>query len=1491
MNEQSPLPVTPPSLPKGGGAIQSIGKGWNPVGAHGTASYEIALPISPGRGFAPPLSLDYASSLGNGAFGIGWGLSLPSVARRTNKGVPAYTEDDEIVGPAGVIWLPERNSQDVIVSTRIDHYNDLELGTAYTVTRHFPRTESRFDRIEHWSSQGDKAGFWLVHDADGSLHLFGKDPASRRADPQNTSRVGEWLLEESLNAHGEHILYRYKSDTTAQRYLSQVSYGNFKADAHLYSWTADRLAPVQWHFELVFDYGERTTAYTEKPLYEGQQWQARGDGFSSFAYGFEVRTERLCRQVLMFHRFPDELGVAPVLVRRLLLDYRQTPLGYQHLSSAHEQAFGEGETAKSRPPVEFSYSEFRLAPEPLAWRRFQDMPGLDDGQTFQLVDLYGEGLPGVLHRNDNGWHYREPVRASTKGNEVTYAPWRTLPNVPVSDTAVPVQQTLSDLTGDGRLDWLVARPQVSGFFSLGADRSWSDFATFNAFAPEFFSPQGQLADLMGDGLGDLALIGPRSVRLYANQREYGFSPPFEVPREEHEDALPVFTGSPGELVAFSDVLGSGQQHLVRIRHDEVKCWPNLGRGRFGKGKRLDFPGLAYESFDASRVRLADLDGSGAVDLIYLQADQALIFMNRCGQGFGPAVALPWPQDLRYDPLCQVSIADLQGLGCSSLILSSPYMRSQHWRYDFVSAKPYLLTGTNNNMGADHRIRYRSSVQEWLDEKLERTAADKPLTCRLPLALHLVCSQTQLDETTGNRLTQGFSYRQGYYDGIEREFRGFGLLLHTDTEASPGETAPQGFTATCLKKTWFHTGRKVDLPRNGYSRVDKEALPLGKTLLCQYPPESQDDRIIAPADATMNLEMARALSGRVLRSEVFGIDRHLKNARLYSVQENRYGLRLLQAPNRVRRHASLLPLLLETITYQYEGITDDPQCRHSLNLQHDLYGALTHSVDIHYARRKTASDTPPFSDADQQQWWRDAHDPAQQLYCLNETRTEFIHLQAPQQWRLGLPYRQRTQALQRPKAPENRGLAPQDLSFETFRERVKQSDWNTQGVLTGLSVQRYKDASNATTLPDGVADLQALADHLESAELDETALDAFQLLPQDSRPNEEELEHMGYHRMTAFLPATTPPRKLWSVKSGFATYAPLEGFYRTRTVQPSKSQGVSEVSYDKYACFVTAFKLPDGCSTQAIHDYRSLQPLRIIDPNGNVQEGLFDAFGQGLATSFYGDEHNKRVGFKPLAQFKQPSFSNPAHAISQERNALQDAATASYYAPFSWMGCVSKAALADTDWLARCVARGDLLPSGHVCASARTRLLVAQALSVDDLKLKNELETSTREPVHVATLVADRYPDDELRQIRIAITSFDGFGRTLQSKQRVESGLAYVVDVKGDLTLTDGKPEEQIAALRWRVSERVEYNSKGLTVRVYRPYFADRHTHINDASLRQSGHFDQQFYDPLGRPTHTLLARRDGLCYMRRHARHPWYTVDEDENDTLQEVTSTAGGEA
>ena len=74
------------SLPKGGGAIRGIGEKFaaNPV--TGTGSFSIPVPTSPGRlDFGPKLNLTYDSGSGNGPFGFGWSLSLPSITRKTEK--------------------------------------------------------------------------------------------------------------------------------------------------------------------------------------------------------------------------------------------------------------------------------------------------------------------------------------------------------------------------------------------------------------------------------------------------------------------------------------------------------------------------------------------------------------------------------------------------------------------------------------------------------------------------------------------------------------------------------------------------------------------------------------------------------------------------------------------------------------------------------------------------------------------------------------------------------------------------------------------------------------------------------------------------------------------------------------------------------------------------------------------------------------------------------------------------------------------------------------------------------------------------------------------------------------------------------------------------------------------------------------------------------------------------------------------------------------
>lgn len=88
-------PSAPPtiSLPKGGGAIRGMGEKFSANPVTGTGSMTVPIAVSPGRsGFGPQLSLSYDSGAGNGAFGYGWSLSVPTIARKTDKGLPKYED-------------------------------------------------------------------------------------------------------------------------------------------------------------------------------------------------------------------------------------------------------------------------------------------------------------------------------------------------------------------------------------------------------------------------------------------------------------------------------------------------------------------------------------------------------------------------------------------------------------------------------------------------------------------------------------------------------------------------------------------------------------------------------------------------------------------------------------------------------------------------------------------------------------------------------------------------------------------------------------------------------------------------------------------------------------------------------------------------------------------------------------------------------------------------------------------------------------------------------------------------------------------------------------------------------------------------------------------------------------------------------------------------------------------------------------------------------
>src|SRR4029077_7363517 len=82
----------------------------------------------------------------------------------------------------------------------------------YKVYRYRPRTEGLFARIERWENNSTKEGHWRTITRDNITSIYGRTAASRIADPENERRVYEWLLQETFDAVGNHVLYEYARD-------------------------------------------------------------------------------------------------------------------------------------------------------------------------------------------------------------------------------------------------------------------------------------------------------------------------------------------------------------------------------------------------------------------------------------------------------------------------------------------------------------------------------------------------------------------------------------------------------------------------------------------------------------------------------------------------------------------------------------------------------------------------------------------------------------------------------------------------------------------------------------------------------------------------------------------------------------------------------------------------------------------------------------------------------------------------------------------------------------------------------------------------------------------------------------------------------------------------------------------------------------------------------------------------------------------------------
>src|ERR1700756_2394437 len=169
--------------------------------AHGTGSMTVPVFTSPGRsGFGPQLSLSYDSGAGNGSFGFGWNLSVPSITRRTDKGLPKYFDAEE----SDIFILS--GAEDLVPVLFNDNgqwerqsFDSPASEPGYTVQRYRPRIEGLFARIERWAHKQTGISHWRSISRDNITSLYGKREDARITDPADPTRVFTWLICESYD--------------------------------------------------------------------------------------------------------------------------------------------------------------------------------------------------------------------------------------------------------------------------------------------------------------------------------------------------------------------------------------------------------------------------------------------------------------------------------------------------------------------------------------------------------------------------------------------------------------------------------------------------------------------------------------------------------------------------------------------------------------------------------------------------------------------------------------------------------------------------------------------------------------------------------------------------------------------------------------------------------------------------------------------------------------------------------------------------------------------------------------------------------------------------------------------------------------------------------------------------------------------------------------------------------------------------------------------
>ncbi len=1486
--ESNAIQIPEISLPKGGGALKGIDEKFRVNAVNGTGAISIPLPLTPGRnGFSPSLDLAYNSGSGNSPYGLGWSVGYPMIQRRTDKILPRYRDghDEDIFMFSGIEDLVpylEQNGENWIPRERTDN--------GLTVKEYRPRIEGSFDRIEKITANNEV--YWKVTNQENTATFFGLSKEARLFDPEKEEKVFAWLPEFSYDDKGNWIRYEYKSENLenvpnsihernrhngnapfTNRYLKRVKYGNrvaFYNDSPYLPVLPD--GNKAFFFELVMDYGEHMDTATEIPDYnEIQPWFARPDAFSTYRSGFEIRTYRQCQNILLFHHFPEEenhdgsdFGNAQ-LVRSLNLKYKSSSINNSGQSEVtyliaitsigylkHAEAGQFKMAKKSLPPLEFEYEElnWNKAIKSVDSENIMNAPvGLTNG--YQWVDLFGEGIAGILTEQAGAWFYKSNLGNPAEDQQVKFTAAQEILSRPSFLGFNNGVLSLQDLESNGEKQIVVNSPGVKGYFELTTDNKYKPFHSFETTSNlDLQDPNTRLLDLNGDGQPELVMTEEFVFTWYAADGKRGhtaaeFSPkPFD---EEKGPAIVFKDYDRQEAIYLADMSGDGLTDIVRVRNGEICYWANMGFGRFSSKVNMSNAPIFDHSdtFNLEYLQFADVSGTGAADILYLAKNNFKAYINLSGNAWGNVHEIdPF---FSMDTNAQISVVDLLGTGTSCIVWSSdlPGESRAPMRYiDLMSSKkPHLLIKSINNLGKETTLEYKSSTHFFIKDKLE----GKPWITKLPFPVQVVHKSIIEEKITNVRFSTVYRYHHGYYDHPEKEFRGFGMVEQLDTEhysnwkannvGNQLEQSEELYQPPMLSKTWFHTGAFMDRERilnqfkeeywyEEYNRLFP-VFPLSltepqlKDAIIKAAPNLINPDIINQLSPSEWRGALRACKGMTLRQEVFALDAQQegntfealqRQAKPYSVATHNCHVQLVQAKD-ANPYAVFTVTESEAISINYERNEKDPRISHTLNIKLDELGNVLETASVVYPRLLEDPSLPSDIQDEQKKTYIS--------YSENKLTNDII---SPNAYRLRLPFET--------SAYEITGLGKTTplyqlsdfeniLNLSTPLEYQEIASIGTEHRL--IEQVRSLYYNNDLTLPLPLGLIESSAVPFENYQLAFTP-NLLQTIYGNKiiDPNIEMTDGKFVH---------SENDDNWWIRSGLIQFMDVG-----ETIADIQNRFYSPLSFTdpfgsttKVNYYKDYFLLVEGTedalnnkSTIESFDFRTLSPTLIRDINDNISAALFDELGLLKATALLGKDLNSDnlpdlelcddlQGLSPLTE----NESNDIQAFFQTDN------------------------------------------------SNELNTIGARLLKQSGMRFVYDFEVykNTGKPVVTSTIIRESHhhnlAPNEASKLQFSFEYSDGMGNVAMIKAQAEPGLAKQVVIQPDDRFIINEINTQTAfpdapRLRWIGNGRTVLNNKGNPVKQYEPFFSISPHYEDLPELVETGVTPIIFYDAPGRGVKTLL---------------------------------------